>query len=88
MNGSISISIKKSAREKHFRCQKKRRKCNGSYEKRDQIPGRVWIDERPAEVEERQRIEDWEADNIFSQGKQQALVTLTERKSRLTLLRR
>jgi len=41
---------------KHLRCQKKRRKRYGSYEKRGQIPHRVGIEERPAEVEERQRI--------------------------------
>jgi len=73
---------------KHLRCQKKRRKRYGSYEKRGQIPHRVWIDERPAVVEERSRIGDWEADTIISQGKQQAIVTLTERKSRLTLLKK
>ena len=73
---------------KHLRCQKKRRKRYGSYEKRGQIPERIWIDERPAEVEKRQRLGDWEADTIISQGKQQAIVTLTERKSRLTLLKK
>ena len=73
---------------KHLRCQKKRRKRYGSYEKRGQIPERIWIDERPAVVEERSRIGDWEADTIISQGKQQAIVTLTERKSRLTLLKK
>lgn len=73
---------------KHLRCQKKRRKRYGSYEKRGQIPARVWIDERPAEVEKRQRLGDWEADTIISQGKQQAIVTLTERKSRLTLMKK
>lgn len=46
------------------------------------------IDERPEEVAERQRLGDWEADTIISQGKQQAIVTLTERKSRLTLLKK
>jgi transposase, IS30 family len=73
---------------KHLRCQKKRRKRYGSYEKRGQIPQRVWIDERPAEIEKRQRLGDWEADTIISQGKQQAILTLTERKSRLTLLKK
>ena len=53
----------------HLRCQKKRRKRYGSYEKRGQIPQRVWIDERPGVVEERKRIGDWEADTIISQGK-------------------
>jgi IS30 family transposase len=73
---------------KHLRCQKKRRKRYGSYEKRGQIPERVWIDERPAVVEQRSRIGDWEADTIISQGKQKAIVTLTERKSRMTLLKK
>jgi len=73
---------------KHLRCQKKRRKRYGSYEKRGQIPHRVWIDQRPAVVEERSRIGDWEADTIISQGKQKAILTLTERKSRLTLMRK
>ncbi len=73
---------------KHLRCQKKRHKRYGSYEKRGQIPQRVWIDERPVLVEERQRMGDWEADTIISQGKQQAILTLVERKSRLILLKK
>ncbi len=72
----------------HLRGQKKRRKRYSSDEKRGQIPDRVWIDARPVEVTERQRPGDWEADTIISQGKQQAIVTLTERKSRLTLLKK
>jgi len=73
---------------KHLRCQKKRRKRYGSYEKRGQIPQRVWIDQRPAVVDERSRIGDWEVDTIISQGKQKAIVTLTERKSRMTLMKK
>ena len=73
---------------KHLRCQKKRRKRYGSYERRGQIPRRVWIDERPEVVEQRVRVGDWEADTIISQGRQTAIVTLTERKSRLTLMKR
>jgi IS30 family transposase len=73
---------------KHLRCQKKRRKRYGSYEKRGQIPERVWIDERPLVVEQRDRLGDWEADTIISKGKQKAIVTLTERMSRMTLLKK
>jgi IS30 family transposase len=73
---------------KHLRCQKKRRKRYGSYEKRGQIPERVWIDERPLVVEQRDRLGDWEADTIISKGKQKAIVTLTERKTRMTLLKK
>ena len=48
----------------------------------------MWIDERPQIVEQRERVGDWEADTIISKGKQTAIVTLTERKSRLTLMKR
>jgi len=73
---------------KHLRCQKKRKKRYGSYEKRGQIPQRVWIDEHPQLVEQRKRLGDWEADTLISQGKRTAIVTLVERKSRLILIRR
>ena len=67
---------------KHLRCHKKRRKRYGSYEKRGQIPNRVWIDYRPQAVEDRSRLGDWEADTIIGKGKQGAIVTLVDRKSR------
>src|SRR3989304_6983253 len=38
---------------RHLRCQKKRRKRYGSYERRGQTPHRVSIEERPAIVEPR-----------------------------------
>lgn len=74
----------------HLRCQRKRKKRYGSNraEKRGQIKDRVSIDERPAEVDERGRIGDWEADTVIGkhQGSKPVLVTLTERKSRLSLI--
>jgi len=73
---------------KHLRCQKKRRKRYGSYDRRGKLPNRRSIEERPEIVEKRQRIGDWEADTILGQGRRQAIVTLTERKSRFALLRK
>ena len=73
---------------KHLRLQKKRRKRYGSYERRGQLPNRVSIDERPAIVDARQRIGDWEVDTIIGKRHQQAIVTLTERKTRFALLRK
>ena len=67
---------------KHLRCRKKRRKRYGSYEKRGQIPNRVWIDARPQAVEDRSRLGDWEADTIIGKGMKGAIVTLVDRKSR------
>lgn len=72
---------------KHLRCQKKRRKRAGDYDRRGKIPNQVSIEERPEIVEQRERIGDWEADTIIGAGKQGAIVTLVERRSRFTLLK-
>lgn len=71
---------------RHLRCQKQRRKRYGSYSRRGQLIDRVSIDERPSIVDQRQRIGDWELDTIIGKGHQQAIVSLTERKSRYTLI--
>jgi IS30 family transposase len=73
---------------RHLRCQKKRRKRYGSYDRRGQLPNRVSIEERPEIVEKRQRIGDWEVDTLIGKGHRQAIVTLTDRKSRFALLRK
>ena len=72
----------------HLRCQKKRRKRYGSYDRRGQIINRVSIDERPAIVDSRSRIGDWELDTIIGKAHKQAIVTITERKTRFSLIRK
>ena len=71
----------------HLRCQKKRRKRVGNYDRRGKIPNQVSIDDRPDIVEKRERLGDWEADTIIGAGQQGAMVTLVDRKSRFTLLK-
>ena len=71
---------------RHLRCQKQRRKRYGSYDRRGQIAGRRSIEQRPAAVATKQRLGDWELDTIIGQSHQQALVSVVERKSKLTLL--
>lgn len=73
---------------KHLRCKKKRKKRYGVYSKRGQIPQQVSIDERPAIVETRSRFGDWELDTVIGKNHKQALVTIVERKSRLTLTKK
>ena len=73
---------------KHLRCQKKRRKRYGGYDRRGKLPNRRSIEERPEIVDQRQRIGDWEVDTMIGKGHRQAIVTLTERKSRFALLRK
>jgi IS30 family transposase len=66
--------------------KKRRRKRYGKYDKRGKIPNRKSIDERPAVVERRARIGDWEAETIVGKNHNQAIVSLVERKSKLTRL--
>jgi IS30 family transposase len=70
----------------HLRCQKQRRKRYGCYSRRGQIPNQVSIDQRPAIVDARCRFGDWELDTVIGKHHRQALVTLVERKSKLTLI--
>jgi len=70
----------------HLRCQKQRRKRYGSNDRRGQIKGRESIDNRPKVVENRSRIGDWEADTVIGRPGGSVLVTLAERKSRLSLI--
>ncbi len=68
----------------HLRCQKQRRKRDGSYSRRGHLPARRSIDERPAVVDRKARRGDWEADTIIGQNHHQAIVSLVDRKSKLT----
>ena len=71
---------------RYLRCQKLRKKRYGSgRERRGVLKNRVGIEQRPAVVETRSRIGDWEGDTVIGQGRKGALVTLVERKSRYTL---
>ena len=67
---------------------KKRRKKYGSKDKRGQISNRISIDQRPEIVDEKSRIGDWEIDTVIGKNHQGALVTIVERKSKFTLIKR
>jgi IS30 family transposase len=69
-----------------LRCRKVRRKRYGKHSRRGLIPNRIGIEARPAVVDARRRVGDWEADTIIGKGRTAALVSLVERKSKLTLL--
>lgn len=73
---------------KHLRCQKLYRKRYGQYDRRGKLPNRVSIEERPTIVDSRERLGDWEVDTMVGKRHRGALVTLTERKSRLALIHR
>ncbi len=68
------------------RAYKKRRKRQESPETRGQIAGRVGIEQRPAVVERRCRLGDWESDRLEGSGSTASLASHVERKSRYTVL--
>jgi IS30 family transposase len=66
----------------------KRRKRAGRRVRSDKIAYRRSIDERPAEVEDREQFGHWEADSIIGRRGGAALHTEAERKSRFLIVRK
>jgi IS30 family transposase len=73
---------------KHLRHSGKKRKQYGSKDKRGQIRNRISIDDRPMVVSEKTRLGDWEIDTVIGKSHQGALVTLVDRVSKLTLIKK
>ena len=72
----------------HLRWKKKRKKRYGSGKTvRGAMPNRVGIEQRPAIVDQRKRIGDWEGDTIIGSAYGGAVIaSMVERKSRFTCL--
>lgn len=68
---------------RHHRIRKKKGVCHSN---RGAIAGRIGIEERPEEVEYRNRFGDWEHDSIVSRQSSILLNSLVERKSGLLKL--
>lgn len=66
--------------------RKKRRKRIKTKDQRGQIPDRTSIDKRPAIVDNKERIGDWEIDTIIGKNHKGALVTAVERKTKFTCI--
>lgn len=74
---------------KHLRHQhKKYRKRYGSPKRQGPIKNRRFIDDRPAIVDEKNRIGDWEIDTIIGKNHKQAVVSIVERVSKKTVLKK
>lgn len=70
------------------RARKKYRKRYGSYDSRGQLANRTSIEERPEAVDLKSRIGDWEGDTVVGKGRKNALVTMVERKTLYTVVKR
>jgi len=74
---------------KHLRhSNRKHRKRYGSKQRRGRIKGQVSIDLRPAVVDAKGRIGDWEIDTVTGKNSKGYLITVVERKSKFTLIKR
>ena len=74
---------------RHLRCQKKKRKRYASgRDRRGQIVGRRPIGDRPAIVDNRGRLGDWEGDTIIGARHRHALVSIVERRTQYLVLRK
>lgn len=71
-------------RHKH----KKYTKRTAGYRSRGQIKNRISIDERPLIVEEKSRVGDWEVDTIIGKHHHQGIVTIVDRCSKFTLMKK
>jgi len=65
---------------------KKRRKRRDGPQRRGQIPNRVGIEQRPAEVETKTTVGHWEGDTIVGAERKGAVLTLVERLTKVVRL--
>ncbi len=70
------------------RACKKYKKRYGSNDRRGQLVNRTSIDERPEVVDLKSRIGDWEGDTVIGKGRKNAFVTMVERKTLYTVVKR
>ncbi|GAB2199500.1 IS30 family transposase [Sessilibacter sp. MAH4] len=62
------------------------RKRYGHNDRRGKLKNRVSIEERPAIVDLRRRVGDWEGDTIIGKNRHSALLTMVERKTLYTII--
>jgi len=64
------------------------RKRGRNKDSRGQIKNAVSIDERPEVVDEKSRIGDWEIDTVIGKNHHQAIVTIVERASKFSVMKK
>jgi len=70
------------------RKMKKYNKRDSIYSLRGNIPNKIPISQRPKIVDKRIRVGDWEVDTIIGKNHKGSIVTIVDRKSRFTLMRK
>jgi len=83
------VADKKTGGILYLHLRRKKKKYNkriGKTAGRGLIPGRIDIDERPEIVNAKERVGDFEIDTVIGKNHQGAIVTMVERKTKLTKL--
>ena len=70
------------------RSSKKKKKRYGVMDRRGQVRNEISIEERPEIVDNKTRIGDWEIDTVIGKNRQGVLISIVERKSKITLIRK
>jgi IS30 family transposase len=74
---------------KHLRHKnKKHRKRYGSPSRHGAVRNRRFIDERPAIINDKSRVGDWEIDTIIGKNHMHAIVSIVDRKSKFVILKK
>ncbi len=74
---------------RNLRAREKHRKRYGRYDKRGALVNQVSIDQRPAIVDRKDRLGDWELDTVCAKRPQKdAIVSMSERKSKLVRIKK
>ena len=88
IQGKLQKQQQPTVSHSHLRSQKAQRKRARRYMRRGQIPNRTSIEQRPKIVAAKRRLGDWEGDTIIGARHQGAILSMTERKSKLIRLRK
>ena len=78
--GNIYKSLRHRNKKYHNRCN--------NYQKRGTIKDRISIDERPSIVNDKLRIGDWEIDTVIGKNHKGVLVTIVDKASKFTLIKK
>lgn len=73
---------------KHLRHKNVKYRKRFSWSQRSKIRNRRMIDERPKIVDEKSRIGDWEIDTIIGKNQKRAILSIVDRASKFTILRK
>jgi IS30 family transposase len=79
-NGRLYLHLRHKNKKYHKRSQE--------YQRRGTIKNRVCISKRPVIADNKKRIGDWEIDTVIGANHQGALVTIVDRKSKFTLIKK